>query len=74
MHTYEEYNKPIQELIKIMEDDYPHDFVLEIGSFGAELKSDISVRTFLKDNNELEKGVDWIEFLRKVFNEKEKDS
>ena len=73
MHTYEEYNKPIQELIKIMEDDYPHDFVLEIGSFGAELKSNINVRTFLKDNDKLEKGVDWIELLKKVF-DNQKDS
>lgn len=74
MHTYEEYNKPIQELIKIMEDDYPHDFILEIGSFGAELKSNISVRTFLKDNNKLENNIDWVGLLKKVFNDKEKDS
>lgn len=49
MHTYEEYNEPIQKLIQIMKDDYPHEFILEIDSFSAELKSNLSCRVFLAD-------------------------
>jgi hypothetical protein len=47
MHSYEEYNKPIQELIKLMKDDYPNDFILEINSFSAEIKSNLSTQVFL---------------------------
>lgn len=55
MHSYEEYNEPIQKLIKIMKDDYPHEFILEINSFSAELKSNLSCRVFLEeDENEKE--------------------
>ena len=52
MHTYEEYNEPIQKLIQIMKDDYPNEFILEINSFGAELKLNLSCRVFLKEEDE----------------------
>ena len=50
MHSYEEYNEPIQKLIKIMKDDYPNEFILEINSFSAELKSNLSCRIFLEED------------------------
>ena len=37
MHSYEEYQKPIQEIIKIMRDDYPNGFEMRINGFSAEL-------------------------------------
>lgn len=49
MHTYEEYNKPIQELIKIMKDDYPNGFELHINGFNAELVNNQIVLTFIDD-------------------------
>lgn len=57
MHTYEEYNEPIQKLIQIMKDDYPHEFILEINSFSAELKSNLSCRVFLADEEKQEQGI-----------------
>lgn len=54
MHSYEEYNEPIQKLIKIMKDDYPHEFILEINSFSAELKSNLSCRVFLEEDEDKE--------------------
>lgn len=46
-HFYEEFNEPIQELIKLMEDDYPNDFELIINSTGAEIRSTLSTMSFL---------------------------
>ena len=54
MHTYEEYNKPIQELIKIMKDDYPNGFELHINAFSAELVNNQMVLSFI--DNEVLKG------------------
>ena len=50
MHSYEEYNKPIQELIKIMKDDYPNGFELHINSFSAELVNNQMVRCFTSED------------------------
>lgn len=48
-HSYEEFDKPIQELIKLMEDDYPNDFELVINSTGAEIRSTLSTMNFLNE-------------------------
>lgn len=48
-HFYEEFNEPIQELIKLMEDDYPNDFELIINSAGAEIRSTLSTMNFLSE-------------------------
>lgn len=45
-HNREEYNKHIQTLIKMMQDDYPNDFILEINSFGAEIRSTLTTMVF----------------------------
>lgn len=50
MHTYEEYNEPIQKLIKIMRDDYPNGFELHINSFSAELTNNQMVRCFTNED------------------------
>lgn len=55
MHSYEEYNEPIQKLISLMKDDYPNDFILEINSFSAIIKSNLSTRVFLEENSFSEK-------------------
>lgn len=56
IHDWEEWNEPIQELIKLMNDDYPNEFVLEITKLGAEIKLNSSIRFFASDeiNKELE--------------------
>lgn len=51
MHSYEEYNEPIQKLISLMKDDYPNDFILEINSFSATIKSNLSTRVFLEEKS-----------------------
>lgn len=48
-HFYEEFDEPIQELIKLMEDDYPNDFELIINSTGAEIRSTLSTMNFLSE-------------------------
>ena len=48
-HFYEEFNEPIQELIRLMEDDYPNDFELIINSTGAEIRSTLSTMNFLSE-------------------------
>ena len=53
IHDWEEWNKPIQELIKLMNDDYPNEFVLEITKLGAEIKLNSSIRFFA--SNEIAK-------------------
>ena len=35
-----------------MKDDYPHEFILEINSFGTELKSNLSCRVFLEEDGD----------------------
>lgn len=49
MHTYKEYNEPIQKLIEIMQDDYPNGFELHINSFSAELINNQTVRCFTNE-------------------------
>ncbi len=49
MHNYEEYNEPIQKLMKIMRDDYPNGFQLHINSFSAELINNQTVRCFTNE-------------------------
>lgn len=51
MHLYEEYNEPIQKLISLMKDDYPNDFILEINSFSAIIKSNLSTLVFLEEDS-----------------------
>lgn len=46
IHDWEEWNEPIQKLIKLMNDDYPNEFVLEITKLGAEIKLNSSIRFF----------------------------
>lgn len=48
-HFYEEFDEPIQKLIKLMEDDYPNDFELIINSTGAEIRSTLSTMNFLSE-------------------------
>lgn len=52
MHSFEEYNKPIQELISFMQDDYPNGYILEINAFSAELKNNITCATYLDDETQ----------------------
>ena len=49
IHDWEEWNEPIQKLIKLMNDDYPNEFVLEITKLGAEIKLNSSIRFFASD-------------------------
>lgn len=49
-HNREEYNKHIQALIKMMQDDYPNNFILEINSIGAEIRSTLTDMVFTDDN------------------------
>ena len=49
MHSHEEYNKPIQELMSLLKDDYPNDFELKINSYSAELIYNASIRTFISE-------------------------
>ena len=49
MHSFEEYNKPIQELISFMRDDYPNGYILEIDSYSAELKNNFTCTTYLNE-------------------------
>lgn len=56
IHDWEEWNKPIQELIKLMNDDYPNEFVLEITKLGAEIKLNSSIRFFA--SNEIAKELE----------------
>lgn len=50
MHSYEEYNEPIQKLIKIMKDDYPNGFELCINKIGADLKNNQTVQCYLGED------------------------
>lgn len=45
-HNYEDWSKPIQELIQMMRDDYPNDFELTITPIGAEMRSTLTTRVF----------------------------
>ena len=49
MYSYEEWNKPIQELIKLMHNEYPNGFELRINGFGAELVNNQMVHTYMND-------------------------
>jgi hypothetical protein len=46
---YEEFSKPIQELIKLMTIHYPHDFELVINTTGAEIRSTKTHMVFIND-------------------------
>lgn len=56
IHDWEEWNEPIQKLIKLMNDDYPNEFVLEITKLGAEIKLNSSIRFFA--SNEITKELE----------------
>lgn len=56
IHDWEEWNEPIQKLIKLMNDDYPNEFVLEITKLGAEIKLNSSIRFFA--SNEIAKELE----------------
>lgn len=56
IHDWEEWNEPIQKLIKLMKDDYPNEFVLEITKLGAEIKLNSSIRFFA--SNEMTKELE----------------
>ena len=45
---YEEFDKHIQELIKLMKLHYPHDCELVINSFGATIRSTQSYMSFIE--------------------------
>ena len=47
---YEEFNKPIQELMKLMAKRYPHDFELVISSFGADIQSTHTYMNFINED------------------------
>ena len=49
MHSYEEYQKPIQEIIKIMRDDYPNGFEMRINGFSAELVNNQMVQCYVSE-------------------------
>lgn len=49
-HSRETFNKPIQELIHIMQDDYPTNFELVITSSGAEIRSTMHDMVFTDDS------------------------
>lgn len=70
MHSYEEYNKPIQELIKLMQDDYPNDYILEIDSFSATLNSKIARLVFLDSEKGILLNKEMANKLRKEWKEK----
>jgi hypothetical protein len=70
-HNYEDWSKPIQELIQMMRDDYPNDFELVITPIGAEMRSTLTTRVFAPadDNisNDLSRTVDdFFEAVKKV--------
>jgi hypothetical protein len=70
-HCFEEVNKPIQELIQIMRDDYPNGFELVITPIGAEIRSTLTTLVFssVDDNiaNDLQKQVNnFFEAIRKA--------
>ena len=50
MHSYDEYNKPIQTLIKLLQDDYPNGFELHINSLSAELVNNQIVQAYVSDD------------------------
>lgn len=50
MHSYEEYNEPIQKLIKIMRDDYPNGFEIRINGFSAELVNNQMVQCYVSED------------------------
>ena len=56
IHDWEEWNEPIQKLIKLMNDDYPNEFILEITKLGAEIKLNSSIRFFA--SNEITKELE----------------
>lgn len=47
MHSYEEYDEPIQKLINFLSDDYPSEFVLEIDAFGAQIKNRYTIQAHI---------------------------
>ena len=49
MYNYEEWNKPIQELIKLMHNEYPNGFELRINGFSAELVNNQMVQTYVNE-------------------------
>lgn len=78
-HNYEDWSKPIQELIQMMRDDYPNDFELVITPIGAEIRSTLTTRVFAPtDDNtandlSLSQRIDnFLEAVRKV-GEKQED-
>lgn len=49
MYSYKEFNEPIQELIGLMQREYPNGFELRINSFGAEMVSNQTIHCYVNE-------------------------
>lgn len=56
-HCYEEFDRPLQELMMLMEDDYPNNFEIVITPIGAEIRSTLSTMHFLNKRYREEQAI-----------------
>ena len=56
-HCYEEFDRPIQELIVLMEDDYPNGYEIVITPVGAEIRSTLTTTNFLNKRYREEQAI-----------------